>query len=114
MGSRWRRSGPHGERITRCNIKTLSLSWAGSYFGADSQTSIPNWTQIVAEVKLAAQTFAGIRTESWDVALAEPAPTFLEIDFGGGLNLHRLAQGQGVLDEQYRTHLRRCGYKGRL
>jgi hypothetical protein len=77
-------------------------------------TSIPDWTQIVAEVKLAVQTFAGIRTQSWDVALADPAPTFLEINFGGDLNLHQLAHGQSVLDEQYRTHLRRCGYKGRL
>jgi hypothetical protein len=94
--------------------QSFKLSWAGSYFEADSQTSIPNWTQIVAEVKLAAQTFAGIRTQSWDVALADPAPTFLEINFGGDLNLHQLAHGRGVLDEQYRTHLRRCGYKGRL
>ena len=77
-------------------------------------TTIPNWTQIVADVKLAAETFAGIRTQSWDIALADPAPTFLELNFGGDLNLHQLAHGQGVLDDQYRTHLRRCGYKGRL
>jgi len=66
------------------------------------------------EGEAAAQTFAGMRTQSWDVALADPAPTFLEINFGGDLNLHQLAQEQDVLDEQYRTHLRRCGYKGRL
>ena len=77
-------------------------------------TTIPNWTQIVADVKLAAQTFAGIRTQSWDIALSDPAPAFLELNFGGDLNLHQLAHGQGVLDDQYRTHLRRCGYKGRL
>jgi hypothetical protein len=65
-------------------------------------------------VKLAAQTFAGIRTQSWDIALADPAPTFLELNFGGDLNLHQLAHGQGVLDDQYRTHLQRCGYKGKL
>jgi hypothetical protein len=77
-------------------------------------TVIPNWTQIVTDVKLAAQTFAGIRTQSWDIALADPAPTFLELNFGGDLNLHQLAHGQGVLDDQYRTHLQRCGYKGKL
>ena len=65
-------------------------------------------------MKLAAETFAGIRTQSWDIALADPAPVFLELNFGGDLNLHQLAHGQGVLDDQYRTHLRRCGYKGRL
>lgn len=77
-------------------------------------TTIPRWAQIVADVTLAAQTFAGIRTQSWDVALAEAAPSFLELNFGGDLNLHQLAHGQGVLDDQYRTHLRRCGYKGKL
>ena len=77
-------------------------------------TVIPNWAKIVEGVKLAAQTFAGIRTQSWDIALADPAPTFLELNFGGDLNLHQLAHGQGVLDDQYRTHLKRCGYKGRL
>lgn len=76
-------------------------------------TTIPNWTRIVHDVKLAAQTFAGIRTQSWDIALAHLAPIFLELHFGGDLNLHQLAHGQGVLDDQYQTHLRRCGYKGR-
>ena len=77
-------------------------------------TIIPGWPEIIAQVMLAAQTFAGIRTQSWDVALADPAPTFLELNFGGDLNLHQLAHGQGVLDDQYRTHLRRCGYKSKL
>ena len=77
-------------------------------------TEIPMWTEILASVKLAAQTFAGIRTQSWDIALADPEPTFLELNFGGDLNLHQLAHGQGVLDDQYRAHLRRCGYKGKL
>ena len=61
-------------------------------------TAIPNWAQIVEEVKLAAQTFAGIRTQSWDIALADPAPTFLELNFGGDLNLHQLAHGQQPLE----------------
>ena len=77
-------------------------------------TTVPNWAQIVHDVRLAVQTFAGIRTQSWDIALADPEPTFLELNFGGDLNLHQLAHGQGVLDDQYRTHLQRCGYKGRL
>ena len=77
-------------------------------------TTVPDWAQIVHDVRLAAQTFAGIRTQSWDIALADPEPTFLELNFGGDLNLHQLAHGQGVLDDQYRTHLQRCGYKGRL
>jgi hypothetical protein len=41
-------------------------------------------------------------------------PIFLELNLGGDLNLYQLANWQGVLDEQHRDHLRRCGYKGRL
>ena len=74
----------------------------------------PLFVKQVAEVNLAAQTFTGIRTQSWDIALTEPVPTLLELNFGCDLNLHQLAQGQGVLDDQYRNHLRRCGYKGKL
>jgi hypothetical protein len=77
-------------------------------------TTIPHWDQIVAEVKLAAKAFAGIRTQSWDIALSDPAPTFLEMNFGGDLNLHQFAHGAGVLDDVYRAHLRRCGYRGKL
>jgi hypothetical protein len=39
---------------------------------------------------------------------------FLELKFGGDLNMHQLAHGEGVLDDQYRTPLRRRGCKGRL
>ncbi len=77
-------------------------------------TTIPHWEQIVTEVKLAAKTFAGIRTQSWDIALSDPAPTFLDMNFGRDLNLNQLAHGAGVLDYVYRAHLRRCGYRGRL
>jgi hypothetical protein len=76
--------------------------------------AIPHWNQIVTEVKLAAKAFAGIRTQSWDIALSNPAPTFLEMNFGGDLNLLQLAHGAGVLDDVYRAHLRRCGYRGKL
>jgi hypothetical protein len=77
-------------------------------------TVIPEWERILEQVKLAAQVFAGIRTQSWDIALADPEPTFLELNFGGDLNLHQISHGRGVLDEQYRSHLRRCGYKGKI
>jgi len=35
---------------------------------------IPGWEELTAQVKLAAMTFAGIRTQSWDVALSENGP----------------------------------------
>jgi hypothetical protein len=105
-------------RITRVVVGTgLDLREDGIHPDTEQPivgTTIPEWAQIVTKVKLAAQTFAGIRTQSWDIALSDIAPTFLELNFGGDLNLHQLAHGQGVLDNQYRSHLRRCGYKGKL
>jgi hypothetical protein len=54
---------------------------------------------------------AGIRTQSWDVALTDRGPVILEVNFGGDLNLHQLAHGAEVLDPFCDTHLRRCGYR---
>ncbi len=75
---------------------------------------IPDWECLVKLVKLvkrAAPVFAGIRTQSWDIALTNRGPLFLEVNFGGDLNLAQLANGEGVLDEIYTRHLRTCGYR---
>ena len=77
-------------------------------------TTIPGWQHLTDMVRTASQVFAGIRTQSWDVALAADGPVFLELNYGGDLNLHQLAHGAGVLDETYREHLQRCGYRGKL
>jgi hypothetical protein len=72
---------------------------------------VPDWSRLVTLVKEAASIFAGIRTQSWDVALTDRGPVILEVNFGGDLNLHQLAHGAGVLDLVYDAHLRRCGYQ---
>jgi hypothetical protein len=72
---------------------------------------IPDWECLVKLVKRAAPVFAGIRTQSWDIALTNRGPVFLEVNFGGDLNLAQLANGEGVLDEIYTRHLRTCGYR---
>ena len=77
-------------------------------------TTIPGWQHLTDMVRTASQVFAGIRTQSWDVALAADGPVFLELNYGGDLNLHQLAHGAGVLDETYREHLQRCSYRGKL
>ena len=35
----------------------------------------------------------------------------LEVNWGGDLNLAQLAWGNGALDEQYRSHLKACGFQ---
>ena len=77
-------------------------------------TVIPDWAKLKDMVRTASQVFAGIRTQSWDVAISANGPVFLELNYGGDLNLHQLAHGTGVLDDVYRSHLRRCGYRGNL
>ena len=72
---------------------------------------IPQWSELCDLTRQAASVFPGIRTQSWDVALTDQGPVFLEVNFGGDLNLARLAYGEGVLDEDYRAHLRQCGFK---
>jgi hypothetical protein len=70
---------------------------------------IPGWVKIKELVQAAAPVFAGVRTQSWDIALTVSGPVFLEVNFGGDLNLAQLATGQGALDERYRKHLMQGG-----
>jgi len=77
-------------------------------------TTVPGSQALTDMVRTASHVFAGIRTQSWDIALTADGPVFLELNYGGDLNLHQLAHGAGVLDETYREHLRRCGYRGKL
>ncbi len=73
--------------------------------------TIPRWTETVDLVMRAAPMLPGIGTQSWDVAVADAGPVILEVNFGGDLNLSQLACGYGTLDETYRQHLARYGYR---
>jgi hypothetical protein len=72
-------------------------------------TKIPDWDWLQDVVLAAAPVFAGIRTQSWDVALTGLGSILMEVNFGGDLNLAQLATGRGVLDEGYREYLGGCG-----
>lgn len=76
--------------------------------------SVPDWGNACGMVLEAAAVVPGIRTQSWDVALTDRGPVLLEVNFGGDLNLHQLAHDRGILNDEYREHLYRCGYKGKL
>ena len=73
-------------------------------------TMIPGWDRIRELVVAAAPVFAGIRTQSWDVAVTDAGPVLLEVNFGGDLNLAQLADNAGVLDTAYAKHLEACAY----
>lgn len=74
-------------------------------------TPVPDWQAVKDLVLAAAKVFPGIRTQSWDIALADVGPVLLEVNWGGDLNLPQLAHGTGVLDHRYVEHLRHCGYR---
>jgi Sugar-transfer associated ATP-grasp len=76
-------------------------------------TLMPQWDALARLVISAAESLPGIRTQSWDIALAAEGPVLLEVNYGGDLNLAQLAHGTGVLDERYVEHLARCGYRSR-
>ncbi|MDD2859447.1 MAG: sugar-transfer associated ATP-grasp domain-containing protein [Acidiphilium sp.] len=76
--------------------------------------AIPDWSSLCDLVHRAALLFPGIRTQSWDVAVTDHGPVLLEINWGGDLNLHQIAHGEGVLDPVYCDHLRACGYRENL
>jgi hypothetical protein len=72
---------------------------------------ISEWNRVIEIVLAAAPIFAGIHSQSWDVALTEQGPVLLELNFGGDLNLTQLATGNGALDDFYAQHLREWRYR---
>ena len=75
---------------------------------------VPDWEAAVSLALDGSRLFPPIRTQSWDVALTDAGPVLLEFNFGGDLNLHQLSHDRGFLTDEFREHLRRCGYKGKL
>jgi hypothetical protein len=72
---------------------------------------LPDWPDALDLCRRAARMFAGIRTQSWDIALTDAGPVAMELNYGGDFNLHQLAHGKGLLNEMFAGHLRRFGYK---
>ena len=98
-------------RVVRGSGKDLAVNEPHPDTGeAILGTPIPDWPRLVELVMAAAPVFAGIRTQFWDIALTDRGPVFLELNFGGDLNLAQLANGKGILDKAYVEHLRECGH----
>lgn len=73
-------------------------------------TPIPDWRHL-ADLAAAAPVFAGIRTQSWEVAFIGDGPVFFELNYDGDFNLAQLASGNRALDGRYVAHPRECGYR---
>jgi hypothetical protein len=73
--------------------------------------ALPDWPDVLDLCRRAARVFAGIRNQSWDIALTDAGPVLMELNYGGDFNLHQLAHGKGLLTEMFAEHLRRFGYK---
>lgn len=75
---------------------------------------LPDFQESVALACQASRHFPGIRTQSWDVAMSDNGPVLMELNFGGDLGLVQMAHGEGILNDEYCDHLRKCGYGGKL
>jgi hypothetical protein len=71
-------------------------------------TMVPAWQDAMALGLAAARALPGIRTQSWDIAIAAEGPVLVEVNFGGDFNLPQIAFGTGMLDDRFRAHLAAC------
>ena len=60
---------------------------------------LPDWTLVRDTCLTAGRCYPGLRFQHWDVALSRSGPQLLEVNVEGSLDLHQLAGGRGVLDE---------------
>ena len=60
---------------------------------------LPDWPRVKETCLTAGRCYPGLRFQHWDVALSRSGPQLLEVNVEGSLDLHQLAGGRGVLDE---------------
>lgn len=61
---------------------------------------LPSWPEVRDLCLAAAPCYPGLRLQHWDIALAAQGPMVLEVNVEGSLDLHQLAGGRGVLDQE--------------
>ncbi|MGI9352504.1 MAG: sugar-transfer associated ATP-grasp domain-containing protein [Rhizobiaceae bacterium] len=75
---------------------------------------LPDFETAKNSILAASRFLAGVRVQSWDVALTTKGPVLLEVNFGGDLNLAQLSSGKGIMNESYCGVLRESGYSKNL
>ncbi|MGD9867462.1 MAG: sugar-transfer associated ATP-grasp domain-containing protein, partial [Hyphomicrobiales bacterium] len=66
-----------------------------------SAMELPDWQDVLTLMRGAPKYFAGVKTQSWDIALTTRGPIALEMNWGGDLNLHQIAHGEGILQGEF-------------
>ena len=64
---------------------------------------LPDWERAVSAMMAAASHLPDMRFQHWDIAFTDQGPLLLEVNTGGGLNLHQLAHDRGLYTEELCT-----------
>lgn len=64
---------------------------------------LPDWDRAVSVMMDAACHLPDMRFQHWDIAFSDQGPQLLEVNTGGGLNLHQLAHDRGLYTQELRT-----------
>jgi hypothetical protein len=106
-----------GGRIKRAvrssGLDLESLSYHPDTTESMIGTTVPQFEEIRRICKKGARLFPDLRLQHWDIALTDKGPVILELNVEGGLYLHQIAHGRGVLEGRIGTAWRQLnGHAG--
>lgn len=67
--------------------------------------TLPCWREVKELCLEAAMVLPGLRLQSWDIAICEEGPVLQEVQ-DGGFTIVQICSRQGLLDDQFRQHLK--------
>lgn len=71
---------------------------------------LPYWNELRRVNLTCARLFAPLRYHTFDIALTQDGPVFIEVNTGGSFELPQLATGSGFLTEEVRNFLESCAW----
>jgi glutathione synthase/RimK-type ligase-like ATP-grasp enzyme len=76
---------------------------------------LPDWPHVRELCLKAGPCYPGMRMQHWDIALSDAGPKILEVNVEGSLDLHQLAGGRGVMDQDLTAalHMAEAGRRKR-
>jgi hypothetical protein len=70
-------------------------------------TQIPQWDELMATMKRAAECFPGFRWQHWDVGITSDGPVLFELNSAGNTDLVQISSGKGIYDDQLKAFVQR-------